>query len=200
MGSLTQAPWPLLAMGSQVLVVHTMPSSQVGAAGPAGARVAAVRAGAAAARVGTVAEEAVVTRGGVVRVRAAACPVAHVVGADVAVAGAGRPRARVAVVGRLAARVVALGAAGARVAAVRARAPAARVGAVAEEPVVAGGGVRRVRAGAGAVAGVVGADVVVTGAGRARRRVAGGRGLVARVVALGAAGARIAAVRTDAGA
>src|SRR5438093_8173924 len=32
MGSLTQAPWPLLAMGSQVLVGHTMPSSQVGAA------------------------------------------------------------------------------------------------------------------------------------------------------------------------
>src|SRR6266702_212182 len=32
MESLTQAPWPLLAMGSQVLVVQTMPSSQVGSA------------------------------------------------------------------------------------------------------------------------------------------------------------------------
>src|SRR5437762_2063833 len=31
MGSLTQAPWPSLARGSQVLVVQTMPSSQVGA-------------------------------------------------------------------------------------------------------------------------------------------------------------------------
>src|SRR5205814_1697972 len=32
MGSLTQAPWPSLAMGSQVLVVQTMRSSQVGSA------------------------------------------------------------------------------------------------------------------------------------------------------------------------
>src|SRR5438034_3586056 len=32
MGSLTQAPWPSLAMGSQVLVVQTTPSSQLGAA------------------------------------------------------------------------------------------------------------------------------------------------------------------------
>src|SRR5439155_11159840 len=32
MGWLTQAPWPSLAMGSQVLVVQTMPSSQLGAA------------------------------------------------------------------------------------------------------------------------------------------------------------------------
>src|SRR5439155_504669 len=31
MGPLTQAPWPSLAMGSQVLVVQTTPSSQVGA-------------------------------------------------------------------------------------------------------------------------------------------------------------------------
>src|SRR5207249_1148732 len=186
-------------LGRRAAIVGRLVAGVV-ALGPARARVAAVRTDAAAAGVGAVAEKAIVAGGGVVRVRAGACPVAHVVGADFAVAGAGRPRARVAVVGRLAARVVALEAARARVAAVRARAAAARVGAVAEEPVVAGGGVRRVRAGAGAVAGVVGADVVVTGAGRARCRVAGGRGLVAGVVALGAAGAGIAAVRTDAAA
>src|SRR5439155_90696 len=137
----------------------------------------------------------VVARGGVVRVRTGAEPVALVVGADVAVVGARRLGRRVAAVRRLVAGLVALGAAGARVAAVR-----AGVGAVAEEAIVAGGGVRRVRAGAGPVAGIVGADVAVAGAGRPRGRVTVVGGLVARVVAFGPASTRVAAVRAGAAA
>src|SRR5262249_27069919 len=123
-----------------------------------------VRAGAAAAGIGAVAEEPVVARRRVVRMRAGAAAVALVVRAHVAVAGARRPGGSEAVVRRLVAGVGALGTAGAGIARVDAGAAAARVGAIAEEPVVARRRVVRMRAGAAAVALVVRAHVAVAGA------------------------------------
>src|SRR5262249_58857915 len=111
--------------------------ARVGACRSARARIAGVGAGPAAADVGAVAEEAVVARRGVVRMRARAGAIAPIVRARVAVAGAGGAGGLEAVVAVLVARVGAFRAAGARIAGVRADTPAADVGAVAEEPIVA---------------------------------------------------------------
>src|SRR4029450_4206673 len=96
--------------------------------------------------------------------RPGAGAVALVVRAHVAVAGARRARGIEAVVGGLVAGVGALRAAGAGVAGVHAGAAAARVGAVAEEPVVARGGVVRMQTDTRAVALVVRGHVAVAGA------------------------------------
>src|SRR5262249_59307477 len=110
---------------------------------------------------------AIAARGALVAGRMGAGPaaVALIERARIAVAGARRAWHGETAVGSLVARVGAFRPAGAWIAGVGAGAPAADVGAVAEEAVVARRGVVRVRARAGAVASVVRARVAVAGAG-----------------------------------
>jgi len=113
--------------------------ARVHALGPGRTRVAGVGTHAAAADVGTVAEHAVLARRGVRRVPTPAQAVAEVVGADVAVIGAGNRAGREAVVGGLVAARGALRAGGAWVTAADAEAhPIAAVGGGTELTIAAG--------------------------------------------------------------
>ena len=173
--------------GHRALVAH------VHALGPARAGIAASRAGAARARVGAIAVEAIVAGGRVRGMRACPRAIADVVGAHVAVVGAGRIYSHKTRVGVLVAAVVALGPARAGIAGVPAATGRARVGAVAVETIVAIGGVVRVFAGPCCVADVIGAGVVVVAV-RWRAAVADEGGRAADARDAGVVGAGVAVV------
>jgi hypothetical protein len=128
-GRAARARWLAAVVGGLVTAIVAFRSTDT--------RVAGVGAGAPAARVGPVAEEAVVTQCRVRGMRAYACAIALIVGADIVIGRARGAHGLTAVVSGLVTAIVAFRSTDTRVAGVAAGATAARVGPVAKDPVVA---------------------------------------------------------------